>query len=102
VACHTIKGVGGGAARIGPGLSRLGEVGDRRVAGLSAAAYIEQSIRDPGAFVRPNCPTGPCPEGVMPQTYAETLTADQISTIVNYLSVLGTAAEADVLIQPSG
>ncbi len=102
VACHTIKGVGGGAANIGPGLSRLGEVGSLRRPGLSAATYIEESIIDPGAFVRPNCPNGPCPEGVMPQTYGETLTADQISTIVNYLVALGTAAEAEVLNAPTG
>jgi hypothetical protein len=101
VACHTIKGVGGGAANLGPGLSRLGEVGGRRVAGLSAAAYIEQSVLDPTAFVRPDCPTGPCLE-IMPTTYGETLTADQIATIVGYLAVLGTAAEADVLTAPSG
>jgi hypothetical protein len=101
VACHTIKGVGGGAASIGPGLSRVGEVGGIRVPGMSAEAYIEQSILDPGAFVRPNCPNGPCPEGIMPQTYAETLTADQISTIVGYLAALGTAAEPDVLTAPA-
>jgi hypothetical protein len=64
---------------------------------MSAEAYIEESIIDPGAFVRPNCPNGPCPAGVMPQTYGETLTDSQISTIVSYLAALGTAGEADVL-----
>jgi len=102
VACHTIKGVGGAAATIGPGLSRLGAVGGIRVAGLSAAEYVEQSIRDPAAFVRPNCPTGPCLPGIMPTTYGETLTAEQIATIVGYLATLGTAAEAEVLTAPTG
>ena len=97
VACHNIKGVGGGAANLGPGLSRVGFIAAERRPGYEPLDYIEESIRDPGAFVRTNCPTGPCIEGLMPQTYSETLTAADISTIVNYLAALGTAAEADVL-----
>ena len=47
--------------------------------------------------MRPTCPDGPCIEGLMPQTLGETLTTDEISTIVNYLAALGTATEAGVL-----
>ena len=97
VACHNIKGVGGGAANLGPGLSRVGFIAAERRPGYEPLDYIEESILDPGAFVRTNCPTGPCIAGLMPQTYSETLTAADISTIVNYLAALGTAAEADVL-----
>ncbi|MCP4305751.1 MAG: hypothetical protein GY788_12945, partial [bacterium] len=56
-----------------------------------------ESIVDPDAFVRTNCPDGPCTAGLMPPTFGETLTTDEISTIVNYLAALGTAVEADVL-----
>ncbi len=101
VACHSIKGVGGGSANIGPHLFRVGAIAVDRRPGSSVVAYIEESIMDPGAFTVPNCPTGPCPEGLMPQTYAETLSESDISTIVNYLAALGTAAEADVLSPPS-
>ena len=97
VACHAIKGVGGEGATAGPGLSRLGDVGELRRAGMSTVDYIQESVIDPDAFVRPNCPTGACPSGVMPQTYGETLSESQIATIVEYLAALGTAAEADVL-----
>jgi mono/diheme cytochrome c family protein len=102
VACHSIKGIGGGNATIGPHLFRLGVIAADRRPGSSAAAYIEESILNPNAFIMPNCPTGPCPSGVMPQAYAETLSPAQIETIVNYLAVLGTAAESDVLNPPSG
>ena len=100
VACHNIKGIGGGAARLGPGLSRAGFIASERRPGYEALVYLEESIVSPGAFVRINCPDGPCIEGLMPQTYSETLTSDEISTIVNYLAALGTAAEADVLFAP--
>lgn len=100
VACHSIKGVGGGAATLAPHLYRLGEIAADRRPGTSVEAYIEESILDPAAFTMPNCPTGPCIAGLMPSTYGETLTAEDISTIVTYLAALGTPAEADVLTQP--
>lgn len=100
VACHNIKGIGGGAARLGPGLSQAGFIASERRPGYEALDYLEESILNPGAFVRTNCPDGPCIDGLMPQTYSETLTSDEISTIVNYLAALGTAAEADVLFAP--
>jgi mono/diheme cytochrome c family protein len=98
--CHSIKGVGGGGATIGPPLFRTGALAVERRPGPSPAAYIEESILKPNEFIMPNCPTGPCPEGVMPQNFAETLTPDQIATMVEYLAALGTAAEADVLAAP--
>lgn len=100
VACHSIKGVGGGAATLGPHLYRLGEIAVDRRPGVSVEAYIEESILDPTAFTMPNCPTGPCIEGLMPTTYGESLSAEDISILVTYLAALGTPAEADVLTQP--
>ncbi len=100
VACHFIKGVGGESAEVGPNLSRVGVNAAERRPGASAEAYIEESIRDPNAFIMPNCPNGSCPEGVMPQTFPDSLADSEISTIVNYLAALGTAGEADVLNAP--
>lgn len=100
IVCHSIKGVGGGNATIGPHLYRLGVVAVDRRPGASVEAYITESILDPNAFIMPNCPTGDCLPGIMPQTYSESLSAADLETIVNYLAVLGTAAEADVLTQP--
>lgn len=100
VACHSIKGVGGGAAVLAPPLFRTGATAVNRRSGASAEAYIEESILDPNVFIAPNCPNGPCVEGLMPQTYGQTLSPDQIATIVNYVAALGTAGESDVLSQP--
>jgi hypothetical protein len=38
----------------------------------------------------------------MPQSFAETLTESEISTIVNYLAALATDAEASVLTAATG
>jgi mono/diheme cytochrome c family protein len=100
VACHRVKGVGGENANIGPPLMRTGAIAAERRPGPTPEAYIEESILDPDAFIMPNCPTGPCPSGVMPQTYGESLSSDQIATIVGYLAALGTPAESTVLSAP--
>ena len=99
VACHSVKGVGGDGATVGPPLFRTGAIAADRRPGPSPEAYILESITDPDAFIMPNCPTGPCPSGVMPKTLADSLTADQIETIVDYLAVLGTDDEAEALNQ---
>ena len=97
VACHSVKGVGGGEATVGPPLFRTGAIAAERRPGPSVEAYIKESITDPDAFIMPNCPNGPCPSGVMPKTLAETLSVEQIETIVNYLAALGTDNETSVL-----
>ena len=100
VACHSVKGVGGGGATVGPPPFRTGAIAADRRPGPTPEAYIEQSILEPYAFIVPNCPNGPCPEGVMPQTYEQILSTDQLATIVGYLSALGTPSEAEVLTSP--
>lgn len=97
VACHSIKGVGGEAATVGPHLFRIGAIAADRRPGTSVQAYVEESIINPDAFIMPNCPTGPCSAGLMPQTYAATLSATDLTTIVEYLSKLGTGEESMVL-----
>jgi cytochrome c oxidase subunit 2 len=47
--CHSVAGVAEFAS-IGPNLTQLNDVADGRVAGMSAAAYVTQSIRQPQAF----------------------------------------------------
>jgi len=47
--CHTIAGVAEFAS-IGPELTNLREAAGERVAGMSAMAYVTQSIREPQAF----------------------------------------------------
>ncbi len=84
--CHTIEGVATGA--VGPNLTHIATVAEERAADAgaeSAEAYILQSIVDPNAYIAPDCPTGPCPSGVMPQAFGKTLSDDEIKALVTYL-----------------
>jgi mono/diheme cytochrome c family protein len=48
--CHTINGVSE-TAQIGPNLTDLSERAGDRVDGLSAEAYVRQSVLDPQAYI---------------------------------------------------
>ena len=78
VGCHKVKDQGGGA--VGPDLSNIGSTAATRKPGTDAQAYLRESIVDPNAFVvqgfQPN---------VMPGTYRQTLTPEQLDALVNYL-----------------
>ncbi len=54
-----------------------------RVSGKSAEEYIRESILDAGAFV-----VDGFPDGLMPRTFADTLTLDQIDDLVAFLLTL--------------
>jgi len=90
--CHTIAGVPGANGQVGPNLSNIGVDGATRIDGYSAEEYVTESILDPNAFIAPECPSGDCPAGVMLQSFAQTLSEDDLSAIVSYLSALGTEA----------
>ena len=55
VTCHTVEGVNEAVGLLGPDLSHIGTEAANRQPGLSAEDYLEQSIREPEAFI---------PEGV--------------------------------------
>ena len=75
VGCHN-AGSGGGAT--GPNLSQIGTVGATRKPGMDAAAYINESIHDPQAYVVSGFPP------IMP-SFRGTLTEDEISQVVAFL-----------------
>lgn len=84
IACHTIEGVSTGA--VGPELTHVGTNAETRVAGMTAEDYIHTSIIDPNAFIVADCPPGPCASpSVMPQTFGETLSPEELSDLVAYL-----------------
>ena len=76
--CHTIEGVSAG--QVGPDLTHIG--------GSRDSDYIRQSILDPDAVIASGCPGGACPPGVMPQSFGDSLTAEQVDTLVDYLGSL--------------
>lgn len=85
-ACHTLEGVSQGV--VGPNLSNLPDVAPERAAAAGvadAAAYVHQSIVEPGAYVVEECPTGPCPPGTMPANFGQVLSDEEVNALVQYL-----------------
>ncbi len=89
-ACHHIPGVPGAVGQVGPDLSTLGAEAASRRPGYSGEDYIRASILDPNAFVVPDCPLGDCLPNVMPASYDQTLSPDDLEKMVSYLSAVGT------------
>jgi mono/diheme cytochrome c family protein len=84
--CHTLGSLSAGA--VGPNLTAIGSVAATREAGVSAEEYLKQSILSPNAFIAPDCPTGPCPENVMPATIGAGLSEQQLNDLVAFLASL--------------
>ncbi len=77
-ACHAIPGVSEGV--VGPNLGRIGELAATRVDGLDAPEYIRQSIVNPNAYLVEGFA-----EGIMVQTYGDTLSTQQLDDLVAFL-----------------
>ena len=75
--CHSIEA---GAVLIGPSLAGIGSQADKRVEGISAEAYLKQSIVEPEAYLAAGFPGK-----VMPGTFGKNLNADEIDSLVAYL-----------------
>ena len=86
IACHTIPDIPGAVGQVGPNLANIGVDGATRRQGYSAEEYIRESLMEPSTFTAPECPTGPCPPGVMPQL---PLDQSEIDTVISYLVTLG-------------
>ncbi len=76
--CHTIEGISAGT--LGPDLTRIGTGASSRIAGVSAEDYIDESIRNPGAFVVEGFPPG-----LMPTDLETRLEGQQIEALVQFL-----------------
>lgn len=88
-ACHIIPDVPGAVGMVGPDLSTIGVDGATRVSDMSAEEYIHESIVDPEAYLALECPTGTCAKGLMTPAFGQMLTAEELDSVVAYLSTLG-------------
>ncbi len=79
-ACHTIASVPGAVGVLGPKLDGVGVTAANRKPGLSAAQYIEESIREPTAYTVQGFTAGMMPK--LPLTDA------QIKDVVAFLLTL--------------
>ena len=81
--CKTCHSLEPGVIIIGPSLASIGAEADGRVAGVSAEDYLRQSILDPNAHLVEDFPAS-----IMPNTYQNQLTEEQVDALVNYLLTL--------------
>jgi mono/diheme cytochrome c family protein len=78
-ACHTFKAAGA-SGKIGPDLDTAPEV-DAKKDNMALAAFVRESIVSPNAFIAPGFP-----KGIMPQTFATTLSKAKIDTLVSFIT----------------
>nr|WP_290669623.1 c-type cytochrome [Ardenticatena sp.] len=86
--CHTMQDVAGMAGTVGPELTNIGAVAANRIAdpnytgeATTPEEYILEAIVNPNAYVVEGFPAN-----VMPQNFGETLSEEDINTLVEYLS----------------
>ena len=78
--CHTLDSIPEARGQVGPDLSHIG--------GRADAAYLRESILDPGAVTATGCPSGACPEGLMPPMFGIIMSAEEVDVLVAYLAGL--------------
>jgi cytochrome c oxidase subunit 2 len=76
-ACHTLAAAGANA-KIGPDLDKLQAEATR--AGKPLASFVHESIVSPNAYIEKGYP-----KNVMPKNFAQILTKQQLSTLVQFL-----------------
>jgi cytochrome c oxidase subunit II len=81
--CHTLADAGS-TATVGPNLNHLAARAGKRKPGTSAKEYVRESILDPTAFTVKGFP-----RGVMPGSFREQLSNEQIDALVGYLLGVG-------------
>lgn len=78
LACHTLDGT----AMVGPSFQGIADIAAERVEGVSAEAYLRQSVVNPGAYVVEGYSNS------MNQDYGALLTDEEINHVVAYLLTL--------------
>ena len=75
-ACHIIPGIPDAVGTIGPDLSRIGELivariqsGEYTGDAEDMEAYLREAIKNPDAYLAPDCNNAPCTPGLMPASF---------------------------------
>jgi hypothetical protein len=83
-ACHALEAFDSDRD-LGPDLSAIGSVAGDRVDGMSAEAYLIESLLEPTAFIVVDCPQGPCQADSMPANYGARMSDTQLDILVGFL-----------------
>jgi cytochrome c oxidase subunit II len=78
-ACHTFKAIPAAVGKVGPSLDNLKAEAARAHEDLTT--FIKESITDPNKYVEPGYQPG-----VMPPSFAQTIPADKLDALVQYLA----------------
>ena len=81
LACHTIEGISAGL--LGPDLTHIGTDAAGRKSGMSARAYITESIREPEVFVAEGVDRAL--PGLMTSALTASLNDDEVAALVEFL-----------------
>ena len=76
IVCHTVEGIS--VSRLGPELNHIGTVAATRKPGLSAEAYIRESILDPSAFIVDGF------QDLMPPRLADTMSPEEFEALIAF------------------
>ncbi len=82
-ACNTCHSLQPGEDMVGPSLANIGTEAGDRVSGQSAEEYLRKSVTDPNAHVVEGYNAN-----IMPSTYANQLSEEQIDDLVAYMLTL--------------
>ena len=77
IGCHAVDPA---VTMTGPTWHNLADTAANRAPGQSPASYIHESIVSPNAYIVPNYPSG-----VMPATYEEMISQEDLANLVAYL-----------------
>jgi nitric oxide reductase subunit C len=80
-ACHDVQA---GVQIVGPTLKGIASRAAQRQPGVAADVYLRESILNPNKYLVPGFA-----QGLMPQTFSNTLSAGQINDLIAYLMTLG-------------
>lgn len=101
VGCHTIDAFSEARGMIGPNLTHVFSSAGALIASkeykasggqaTSPREYLRESILSPGTYLAQDCPTGPCPDYVMPRSFKKQLTPEDLEALLDLLSSPGLA-----------
>jgi len=99
VACHIIPGVPNAIGTIGPDLSTISDLiiarmqsGQYTGNAEDMEAYLREAIKEPDAFLAPECNNAPCTPGLMPASLADLYNEKELTSVVSYLAGLPESA----------